>query len=58
MTKKEAEDILKDNKKEAISEFFDFISEFISLLPGAILSFTILFFVFILPLLLWLGILK
>nr|DAK33556.1 MAG TPA: hypothetical protein [Caudoviricetes sp.]DAP84576.1 MAG TPA: hypothetical protein [Caudoviricetes sp.]DAX77358.1 MAG TPA: hypothetical protein [Caudoviricetes sp.] len=58
MTKKELEDILKDNKKEAFWDFFDFLNEFFLLLPGAIASLAILFFVFILPLLLWLGILK
>ena len=55
MTKKEAEDMLKRHKKEA---FWDFLNEFFLLLPGAILSSIILFVVFILPLLFWLGILK
>ena len=56
MTKKEAEDMLKRHKKEAFWDFFDFLNEFFLLLPGAILSSIILFVVFILPLLLWLGI--
>ena len=58
MTKKEAEDMLKRHKKEAFWDFFDFLNEFFLLLPGTILSSIILFVVFILPLLLWLGILK
>ena len=58
MTKKEAEDLLKRHKKEAFWDFFDFLNEFFLLLPGAILSSIILFVVFILPLLFWLGILK
>jgi hypothetical protein len=58
MTKKEAEDMLKRHKKEAFWDFFDFLNEFFLLLPGAILSSIILFVVFILPLLFWLGILK
>ena len=58
MTKKEAEDMLKRHRKEAFLDFFDFLNEFFLLLPGAIASLAILFFVFILPLLLWLGILK
>ena len=56
--KKELEDIIKNNRKEAFWDFFDFLNEFFLLLPGAIASLAILFFVFILPLLLWLGILK
>lgn len=56
--KKELEDIIKNNRKEAFLDFFDFLNEFFLLLPGAIASLAILFFVFILPLLLWLGILK
>ena len=56
--KKELEDIIKNNRKEAFQDFFDFLNEFFLLLPGAIASLAILFFVFILPLLLWLGILK
>ena len=56
--KKELEDIIKNNRKEAFWDFFDFLNEFFLLLPGAVASLTILFFVFILPLLLWLGILK
>lgn len=56
--KKELEDIIKNNRKEAFWDFFDFFNEFFLLLPGAIASLAILFFVFILPLLLWLGILK
>ena len=56
--KKELEDIIKNNRKEAFFDFFDFLNEFFLLLPGAIASLAILFFVFILPLLLWLGILK
>lgn len=58
MTKKEAEDMLNRHRKEAFWDFFDFLNEFFLLLPGAIASLAILFFVFILPLLLWLGILK
>ena len=58
MTKKEAEDMLKRYRKEAFWDFFDFLNEFFLLLPGAILSSIILFVVFILPLLFWLGILK
>ena len=58
MTKKEAEDMLKRHRKEVFWDFFDFLNEFFLLLPGAIASLAILFFVFILPLLLWLGILK
>ena len=58
MTKKEAEDMLKRHKKEAFWDFFDFLNEFFLLLPGAILSSLILFVIFILPLLFWLGILK
>lgn len=58
MTKKEAEDMLKRHKKEAFWDFFDFLNEFFLLLPGAILSSIILFVVFMLPLLFWLGILK
>ena len=58
MTKKEAEDMLKRHKKEAFWDFFDFLNEFFLLLPGPILSSIILFVVFILPLLFWLGILK
>ena len=58
MTKKEAEDMLKRHKKEAFWDFFDFLNEVFLLLPGAILSSIILFVVFILPLLFWLGILK
>ncbi len=58
MTKKEAEDMLKRHKKEAFWDLFDFLNEFFLLLPGAILSSIILFVVFILPLLFWLGILK
>ena len=58
MTKKEAEDMLKRHRKEAFWDFFDFLNEFFLLLPGAVASLAILFFVFILPLLLWLGILK
>ena len=58
MTKKEAEDMLKRHKKEAFWDFFDFLNEFFLLLPGAILSSIILFVIFILPLLFWLGILK
>jgi hypothetical protein len=58
MTKKEAEDMLKRHRKETFWDFFDFLNEFFLLLPGAIASLAILFFVFILPLLLWLGILK
>ena len=58
MTKKEAEDMLKRHKKEAFWDFFDFLNEFFLLLPGAILFSIILFVVFILPLLFWLGILK
>ena len=56
--KKELEDIIKNNRKQAFWDFFDFLNEFFLLLPGAIASLAILFFVFILPLLLWLGILK
>ena len=56
--KKELEDIIKNNRKEAFWDFFDFLNEFFLLLPGAIASLAILFFVFILPLLLWLDILK
>jgi len=56
--KKELEDIIKNNRKEAFWDFFDFLNEFFLLLPRAIASLAILFFVFILPLLLWLGILK
>ena len=56
--KKELEDIIKNNRKEAFWDFFDFLNEFFLLLPGAILSSIILFVVFILPLLFWLGILK
>ena len=56
--KKELEDIIKNNRKEAFWDFFDFLNEFFLLLPGAIASLATLFFVFILPLLLWLGILK
>jgi hypothetical protein len=56
--KKELEDIIKNNRKEAFWDFFDLLNEFFLLLPGAIASLAILFFVFILPLLLWLGILK
>ena len=56
--KKELEDIIKNNRKEAFWDFFDFLNEFFLLLPGAIVSLAILFFVFILSLLLWLGILK
>ena len=56
--KKELEDIIKNNRKEAFWDFFDFLNEFFLLLPGAIASLAILFFIFILPLLLWLGILK
>ncbi len=56
--KKELEDIIKNNRKEAFWDFFDFLNEFFLLLPGAVASLAILFFVFILPLLLWLGILK
>ena len=56
--KKELEDIIKNNRKEAFWDFFDFLNEFFLLLPGAIASLAILFFVFILHLLLWLGILK
>ena len=55
--KKELEDIIKSNRKEIFWSFFNDINEFL-LLPGAIASLAILFFVFILPLLLWLGILK
>ena len=58
MTKKEAEDMLKRHRKEAFWDFFDFLNEFFLLLPGAILSSIILFVIFILPLLFWLGILK
>ena len=58
MTKKEAEDMLNRHRKEAFWDFFYFLNEFFLLLPGAIASLAILFFVFILPLLLWLGILK
>ena len=58
MTKKEAEDMLKRHKKEAFWDFFDFLNEFFLLLPGAVASSIILFVVFILPLLFWLGILK
>ncbi len=58
MTKKEAEDMLKRHRREAFWDFFDLLNEFFLLLPGAIASLAILFFVFILPLLLWLGILK
>jgi len=58
MTKKEAEDMLKRHKKEAFWDFFDFLNEFFLLLSGTILSSIILFVVFILPLLFWLGILK
>ena len=58
MTKKEAEDMLKRHKKEAFWDLFDFLNEFFLLLSGAILSSIILFVVFILPLLFWLGILK
>ena len=52
MTKKEAEDMLKRHRKETFWDFFDFLNEFFLLLPGAIASLAILFFVFILPLLL------
>ena len=55
--KKELEDIIKSNRKEIFWSFFNDINEFF-LLPGAVASLAILFFVFILPLLLWLGILK
>lgn len=58
MTKKEAEDMLKRHRREAFWDFFHSLNEFFLLLPGAIASLAILFFVFILPLLLWLGILK
>ncbi len=58
MTKKEAEDMLKRHRKEAFWDFFDFLNEFFLLLPRAIASSIILFVVFILPLLFWLGILK
>ena len=50
--------IIKNNRKEILWSFFNDINEFFLLLPGAIASLAILFFVFILPLLLWLGILK
>jgi hypothetical protein len=56
--KKELEDIIKNNRKEILWSFFNDINEFFLLLPGAILSSIILFVVFILPLLFWLGILK
>ena len=56
--KKELEDIIKNNRKEILWSFFNEINEFFLFLPGAILSSIILFVVFILPLLLWLGILK
>ena len=58
MIKKEAEDMLKRHRKENILAFFDFFNELFYLLPDAIASFTILFFVFILPLILCLDILK
>ena len=56
--KRELEDIIKNNRKEILWSFFNDINEFFLLLPGAIASLAILFFIFILPLLLWLGILK
>lgn len=56
--KKELEDIIKNNRKEILWSFFNDINEFFLLLPGTILSSIILFVVFILPLLFWLGILK
>ena len=56
--KKELEDIIKNNRKEILWSFFNDINEFFLLLPGAVLSSIILFVVFILPLLFWLGILK
>ena len=56
--KKELEDIIKSNRKEIFWSFFNDINEFFLLLPGAVASLAILFFVFILPLLLWLSILK
>lgn len=58
MTKKEAEDMLKRHRKEIFWSFFYDINEFFLLLLGAIASSIILFVVFILPLLFWLGILK
>ncbi len=57
MTKKEIEDMLKRHRREAFWDFFHSLNEFFLLLPGAIASLAILFFVFILPLLAWLGIL-
>ena len=48
MTKKEAEDMLKRHRKEAFWDFFDFLNEFFLLLPRAIASLAILFFVFLL----------
>lgn len=56
--KKELEDIIKNNRKEIFWSFFNDINEFFLLLPSTIASLATLFFVFILPLLLWLGILK